>query len=146
MPYDASTDIADQIIESCEKHWSRFKSDCSGFVKAVASDFGIQLSGDANLIVKSISTSWVLATDGAAAARQAAAGNLVIAGLAETDGTHGHVAIVVQGSVLRGKYPTGYWGRLGGQGAKKKTLNYAWGPEERDSVEYYYKKIANLTS
>src|ERR1700693_1601342 len=40
---------------------------------------------------------------------------------------HGHVVVVVAGQPLaHGKYPFAYWGRLGGGGAKDKTVNWAW--------------------
>jgi hypothetical protein len=77
---------------------------------------------------------------GDAAAASAAAGNFVVAGLrgdeqARPD-SHGHVAVVVSGPCNRGLYPTAYWGKLGGEGANEKTINWAWNEEDRDKVTY----------
>ncbi len=131
------------IIDSCEKHWDDNKDNCSGFVKAVASDFGIQLTGLADDIVDQISA-WEAAADGVAAKSAADSGYFVVAGLKGADHSpprqHGHVAIVVQGPLARGKYPTGYWGSDGGVGEKNKTLNYAWREADRDNVLYRFKK------
>ena len=49
---------------------------------------------------------------------------------------HGHVVVVVDGLLNRNAYPSAYWGRLGGEGFKDKTINYAWRPEDRDRVSY----------
>jgi hypothetical protein len=44
--------------------------------------------------------------------------------------------VVVAGGLAHNKYPTGYWGRLGGAGERNKTLNYAWKTVDRDKVTY----------
>lgn len=54
-----------KVINSCEAHWDAFRSDCSGFVKAVAADFGITLTGQADDIVDQIQgPGWRIAADG----------------------------------------------------------------------------------
>jgi len=42
----------------------------------------------------------------------------------------------VDGPLNRGKYPSAYWGRLGGVGAKDQTINWAWSAADRDKVIY----------
>jgi hypothetical protein len=96
MPYDATADVADQIIESCEKHLNAFRADCSGFARAVAADFGITLVGDANHLAEVLETRWLSASDAREAGRLAGQGKFVIAAKAEPQGRHGHVAIIVK--------------------------------------------------
>jgi hypothetical protein len=132
---------AEDIIAACEAEWDAHKSDCSGFAKAVAMRFGITLSGQANDIVGAIAaTPWTLLKDGVAAAASAGAGRFVLAALKGADqvvpDAHGHVAVVVQGALAHGLYPTGYWGRLGGVGCKNQTLNWAWRAGDRDKLVY----------
>nr|WP_294553793.1 hypothetical protein [uncultured Rhodopila sp.] len=126
---------ADQIIAACERDWDTWRSDCSGFVKAVAADLGVFLSGQANDIVDAIAARWKPAKDGVEAAARAADGKFVIGGL--KDQPNGHVVVVVKGPLNRGKYPTAYWGQLGGIGEKETTINYSWGADDRDKVAYY---------
>jgi hypothetical protein len=70
------------------------------------------------------------------AARLAGEGNLVIGGLKAVG--HGHVVIVVSGPVASDKYPTAYWGSLGGSPAKAKTVNWSWSSRDRDKIIYGY--------
>jgi len=46
----------DCITASCERHWSRWKHDCSGFVHSVAADFGVILHVPANAMIDQMST------------------------------------------------------------------------------------------
>jgi len=119
------------IVAVCERHFAAHSKDCSGFVKAVAADLGVTLTGLANAIVDTLKTGadgWVVLVDGAAAA-EAARTHLVIAGLRrdeqEDKRQHGHVVVVVLGALARNLYPTAYWGQLGGVGRKNKTINRA---------------------
>ncbi|MET1257375.1 hypothetical protein [Aliikangiella maris] len=59
---------------------------------------------------------------------------LVIVGLKAQP--HGHVAIVVPGPLAHGKYPTAYWGSLGGVPKKNTTINWSWNKKDRDNVIY----------
>jgi hypothetical protein len=127
---------AERIIAACEREWYTWRSDCSGFVKAVAADLGVFLSGQANDIVDAIAANWKPAKDGVEAAAHAAEGKFVVGGL--KDKPHGHVVVVVRGPLNRGKYPTAYWGQLGGTGEKKTTINYSWTAGDRDEVAYYF--------
>jgi hypothetical protein len=119
----------------CEDRWDEWKSDCSGFLKAVASDLGIQLIGQANDIIDAISgPPWTqLGTDAAKAVGSANLGYLVVAGLKATG--HGHVAIIVPGS--SNPYPMGYWGRFGAAGRKNTTINWSWNHTDLPNVQYF---------
>jgi hypothetical protein len=143
-PTQAQQDLATKVIAVCEKDWDADKSDCSGFVKAVAADLGIHLTGLANDIVKYARANWQAAKDGVDAAGQAAQGNLVIGGL--EDNPNGHVVVVVRGGLNREKYPTAYWGQLGGVGKKDTTINWAWPLADRDLVEYYFCSLNNTVT
>jgi hypothetical protein len=129
------------VVEACQKHWEAHKSDCSGFVRAVAAEVGIQLTGDADAIVAAMQSSgWLPVGNGAEAKAKAETDYLVLAGLSGKDHSparsHGHVVVVVPGPLADGKYPTAYWGSLGGGGKKTTTLNWSWTEADRDKVAY----------
>jgi hypothetical protein len=137
---------AQEIIKECERDFEAYKSDCSGFVKAVATKFGVDLTGQADSIVDQIqSAGWTTISDGVNAKEKADDGWLVIGGLKSVDHNpprnNGHVVIVVSGPLANGKYPTGYWGTLGGVGRKNSTINYAWRETDRDKVVYAGKMV-----
>jgi len=134
--------MPDQVKEACEACFEAHKDDCSGFARAVAGQLKIPLHGLANEIVDTIrgGNGWKPLANGVAAAQSAAAGKLVIGGLkggeqAHPD-AHGHVVVVVAGPLAHGAYPSAYWGKLGGTGAKDKTINWAWNAADRDRVSY----------
>jgi hypothetical protein len=140
LPISSGKADKKDIKATCEKHWEAHKDDCSGFVKAVATDFNVTLSGQANDIVDQIQKSpWKILKDGKEADSEARAGKFVIAGL--KDEPNGHVVIIVPGELAQGKYPTGYWGHLGSVGYKNTTINYSWNSTERDKVIYAYTQI-----
>mgnify|MGYP000856152687 CR=1 FL=1 len=127
------------VKQACEDKWEAYKADCSGFVRAVASQLGVSLTGLANNITDQIQAGpWVsLGTgSGGAAAAKAAEGYLVIGAKKAT--AHGHVVVVVSGTCAQGKYPHAYWGRLGGVGKKDETINWSWNATDRDQVVYGY--------
>jgi hypothetical protein len=131
--------IGDEVLAACEKHWPTYKGDCSGLVKAVASELGIILSGQANDIVDQIQkVPWEVLSSGVEASKKVHTG-VVIAGLQAP--LNGHVAVVVPGDLAQGKYPTGYWGRLGGVGKQKATLNWSWNAASRDKVVYSWHQL-----
>ena len=135
------TATAEEIINACESNWDAHKDDCSGFVKAVAARLEVPLKGMANDIVNATSMPpWSRLADGVEAARSAAAGRFVVAGLKGGDqaapSQHGHVVVVVKGDLAHEKYPTAYWGRLGAVGSKAQTINFAWNSQDRDKVVY----------
>jgi hypothetical protein len=130
------------VRAACEACFDTNQHDCSGFAKAVASEVGVTLSGQANDIVGALRSggTWRALPDGVAAAASAAAGKLVIGGLRGDEqfahSNHGHVVVVVEGPLAHGRYPSAYWGRLGGDGAKFETVNWAWTEHDRDRVTY----------
>lgn len=128
------------IIACCEALWEQYKSDCSGFVKAVAHELGANLQGNANDISSAIQQLSQTTTDGVAAAAWASEGKFVVAGLKGEDHqpvrTHGHVVVVVAGPLAHGKYPSAYWGTLGSTGRKNQTLNWSWNSRDRDHLTY----------
>jgi hypothetical protein len=143
-----------RIIEICEGSWDAHKSDCSGFVKAVTGALGVSTfapDDDADSIVDKLGAAgdWIAlpSGNGSAAKAQADTGLLVVAGLKGAGQVppvpHGHVVVVVTGPLdpTHGKYPTAYWGRLGGLGAKAETINYAWQAADRDQVGYFAKSL-----
>ena len=129
------------VIAACEAEWEAHKSDCSGFAKAVAAQLNVTLNGLANDIVDEIAAvPWTQLADGPSAAACAGAGQFVLAALKGANqvvpDAHGHVVVVVQGPLADGRYPTAYWGKLGGVGAKDQTINWAWRAGDRDNVVY----------
>lgn len=132
---------AQDVIDACEAEWDAHKGDCSGFAKAVGLRLGVMLTGQANDIVDEIRKSpWSPLFDGITAAASADTGSFVLAALKGTDQVkpdpHGHVVVVVRGQLAHDKYPTAYWGRLGGTGSKDTTLNFAWREGDRDKLVY----------
>lgn len=139
------------IIDQCKASWEEAflkgtlnKNNCSGFVKSVAGKLGVPLpaTADADGIVDAISGSWKKLDGGATAAREAAAGNLVIVGLKGADHTparsHGHVGIVVSGTLYRGLYPMMWCGSIGqAQSQGDKSVGEVWSRADRDNVGYY---------
>jgi len=137
-------ELAERIIDACEKYWEVHKSNCSGLVNAVADEFEVVLTGQANDIVDQIQNPpWKLLSDGVEADKKASEGKLVVAGLKSNP--NGHVVIVVKRNknqeLAHGKYPFAYWGQLNGIGRKMVTINYAWFKEDRDKVIYHYRDI-----
>ncbi len=132
--------MSDPVKDACEGCFAAHANDCSGFARAVAQQLGVALDGLANDIVDAIRSGaeWTPLADGVEAAREAAAGRLVIGGLKGSEQTHpdehGHVVIVVAGPLAHEKYPSAYWGRLGGSGMRDQTVNWAWRAEDRDNV------------
>ena len=145
MPDDKKSDDKNnaKVVAACEKVWDDYKSDCSGFVRAVAVELKITaVTGNANDIVDSMASDpWKTLKDGVEAKQKAEEGNFVVAGLKATP--NGHVAVVVGGPLNREKYPSGYWGKLGGQGKKNETLNWSWTLTDLAKVTYAYRQIPN---
>lgn len=137
---------AEKVIEECEKAWPGNKSDCSGFMKEVAGALGVTLTGQADDIVNQIQgPGWEVIADGPAAHAKAESGAFVVAGLKGKDHVparaNGHVVVVVKGHLAHGKYPTAYWGTLGGVGERNQTLNYACRESDRDRIIYRSRTI-----
>jgi hypothetical protein len=134
--------MVDRVRGACEACFDAHSGDCSGFVRAVSSRLGVQMYGLADQIVDTIrdKNAWRQLPNGVAAAQRAAEGKLVIGGLKGSEQSnpdpHGHVVVVVTGPLAHDAYPSAYWGKLGGVGAKNKTTNWAWRAEDRDRVSY----------
>jgi hypothetical protein len=135
------------IIEKCQQSWEekfllhmKNKNNCSGLVKSVVQHFGALLPAtDADGIVDALSRSWTKLGSGAEAAKKAGAGFLVIAGLKGADHHparhNGHVAIVVDGPLYRGKYPLCYSGSTdAAQSYGTKSTGEVWNAKDRDSA------------
>ena len=139
MKIPGSLNPSARVVAACEKWWSQYKGDCSGFVKAVAKVLGVPLTGLADDIVDEIKLPpWMLLGSGVEAAQKASLG-LVIGALKATP--HGHVVVVVPGALAHGKYPTAYWGTLNGTGRQNATINWAWDARHRDKVVYAWRTI-----
>lgn len=132
---------ASDIVAACEACWEEHKGDCSGFVKAVAGRLGVDLQGNADAIVDQLRQNPSLSlADGLSACRAAEQGLLVVGGLKGSEqaspSAHGHVVVVVPGPLAHDRYPSAYWGQLGGVGRKNTTLNFAWRKSDRDKVVF----------
>jgi len=124
------------IKDLCEKYYDKWIYDCSGFLKAVAKDLGITLTGMANNIIDFMgsSPSWrSLGNDADAAVRMAGQRYLVVAGLKAAG--HGHVVIIMPGAAK--PYPTAYWGSISHHPGRNKTINWAWTRADLANVSYF---------
>src|SRR6185312_14288840 len=134
--------MPDTVRDACDACFEEHKADCSGFVRAVAAKIGITVQGLANEIVDALRAGdpWRPLPDGVAAAASAAAGKFVVGGLRGDEqfehSNHGHVVVVVAGPLAHGRYPSAYWGRLGGVGSEFQTINWAWNDHDRDRITY----------
>lgn len=152
LPEAAAMPSSDaRLLDQCQRSWSeefipglRNSGNCSGFLKSVAAGLGVKLPGELNAdgLVAHLERHWRPLPSGEAAAAQAAAGWLVVAGLASLRHTpprrNGHVAIVVAGPLYRGKYPRVWCGSLGGaQSRGEKSVGEVWNRTDRDAVSYH---------
>jgi len=129
---------SEKIVQLCEVYWDKHKKNCSGYVKNIAKDLGITLTGQANDIVEQIQKApWIVLKSGVEAKFKAESGMFVVAGLKANH--HGHIVIVTPGPLSHGKYPTAYWGSLGGVPKKNTTINWSWSKSDRDNVIYAYR-------
>lgn len=141
------------IVKKCEESWDeKFiasitnSKNCSGFVKSVAQKLGVPLPNvQADGIVDTIEKSWTKAKTGAEAAKKSSEGFFVLAGLKSSDqtrqGSQGHVAIIINGPLYRGKYPLCWGGSTGtAQSKGNKSVGEVWPVTDRDKVAYYMYK------
>ena len=133
---------ADRVGFACAACLPAHQHDCSGFVHAVAATLDVTIAGLADEMVDLLrhGGAWRPLADGPAAVVAAAAGQLVVAGLNGTEqavpDAHGHVVVVVPGPLAHGRYPSAWWGSLGGTPGHGQTLNWAWTEADRDHVSY----------
>lgn len=138
-----------RIIEACERHWNAHKSNCSGFVRAVAKEIDIPFPPDriqADPIIEYISmwstASWWKIGSAKDAGLFAEEGHFVLACLASTESgrANGHVAVVTSGyKPAKGKYPRGYWGALDSVGEKNSTMNWSFPMDLYEHKMSYYR-------
>lgn len=134
----------EEIVAACRNNYAAFSNDCSGFVRAVTSELGHPVSGNANGIMNELAnatSTWEPIT------RQQAVdavktGALVIAGLKSSDHTpprnNGHVVIVIDGPLYRDTYPLCWGGSIGNaQSRGNKSVGEVWNRTDRDAVLYY---------
>lgn len=105
--------LNDCIVKKCEEGWDeeflvglKNKNNCSGFVKSVAKRLNVQLPPvQADGLVDTIEKSWTKVGTGAEAARQAAAGFFVLAGLKSSEHkkktNQGHIVVIINGPLYR---------------------------------------------
>ena len=142
-----------RIILACEKWWPLLgpnnlpnRSDCSGFVRSVAKELGLPLTGQANDIYLQIQQApWSVLGRGNAAAHLAAVaatnGKFVIGAWRNPSGGNGHVAVVVDTNYSSTTPPfhlraLAYWGTLGLEGKKRQVHSLSWGPDKQQEVLY----------
>jgi hypothetical protein len=137
-----ATTTGDKIKDACERLLPANAGDCSAFAKALCSEFGISLTGQANDIVDQLvsANGWTELGRGADAGKKAsdaAANGLLVIGARKESG-NGHVVVVVKGTPHLDKYPHAYWGKLNDpdNAGYDKTVNWAWNSASRDSVTY----------
>jgi hypothetical protein len=134
--------MPDPVRAACEANFDANKGDCSGFVRAVGHALNIVIQGQADDIVGQLRAGgpWRPLADGVAAAASAGAGKFVVAGLLGSEqaehSNHGHVVVVVAGPLAQARYPSAYWGSLGGTPGRFETINWAWTAHDRDRVSY----------
>lgn len=144
---EGGTAVAQAVIDSCEREIDKHLKACNEFVIAVGADVGVKIAGLADQIVDTLrgGGAWERLDGGVEAAERAKGNWLIVAGLKGREqahpSSHGHVAVVVPGDLAHGKYPTGYWGSLGGEPGKNKSLNFAWNADDRDKVTYAAHKL-----
>jgi ribosomal protein S9 len=133
---------SNRVQAACIQAYPAHTGNCSGFVQAVGSLLGVTITGNANAITAALKAGgqWSPLSNGVAAAASAQAGQLVVAGLngsqqAQPD-IHGHVVVVVAGPLVRGQFPTAYWGSLGSRAGAFESVNYAWTAQDLPNVTY----------
>jgi len=142
---DALPSTGNAVLDAARRHFPAYARNCSGFVRAVAGEFGAAtgLGGNADAQIDAMRAGWQAVTRDDAVAR-AARGELVVAGLRSdehaTPRSHGHVAVVTPGELYRGAYPTVWSGSLGGiagQSQGDRSVGQIWRVDDRDRVGYF---------
>jgi hypothetical protein len=140
-----------RVIGACTKHWPANNGDCSAFVRAVAHDLRLEVTGNANSIYDQISVApWArigIGTDAATIAGVSAGeGKLVIA--ARPAQPNGHVAIIVDYrnafdsyiAVDRNK-AVAFWGSLNSVGQDYTRITRSWTASDLTQVLFAYRAI-----
>ncbi len=123
------------------------KNNCSGFLQSVAATLGVPIpSGNADAIMGGLpqATGWKDLASGDEAAQKASQGYFVIAGIKGSDHNparnNGHVAVVIGGTLYRGKYPRVWCGSIAGsvgQSQGLRSVGEVWNRTDRDLVKYF---------
>jgi len=140
-------------MDACAAVWDANKSNCSGFVKAVASSLNVTTfdPGDnADAIVAKLpaAAGWTALPDLPTVEANASAGWLIVAGLRSGDfatpRNNGHVVVVVQGDDPNHPgFPMAYWGTLGAVGRENASIRYAFIPGvDLPNVQYFGMQLA----
>lgn len=141
-----------RVIAACTKHWPDNQGDCSAFVRAVAQDLGLVLSGNTNAIYTQIAKDpWVQIGIGAQASATAGVtageGKFVVA--AEQGEKNGHVAVVVDYRNAFDSYSpvdrdkaVAFWGKLNSVGKEYSRITLSWTAVDLKRVLFAYQTIA----
>jgi len=131
-------------------------TNCSGFLKAVASKIGTFLPDvRADDIIDYMSRHWTPVSISTACSYAQLPGRFVVAGLKYNELTvqndpsrSGHVAILVAGPLYHGKYPRVWCGGSppsakspGGQSKGNRSVGEVWLRADRDKVHYFYDPV-----
>ena len=141
-----------RIIAACTKHWPGQTHNCSGFLKAVAAELNVTLTGQANQIYDQIrQRPWIAIGTGsnatAVAGLTAAEGNFVVGASRASD--NGHVAIIVDYLNAFASYSpaernkaVGFWGSMSSVGGKEYTkITESWGATTMEGAYFAYLDI-----
>ncbi len=133
-----------KIVEACKAAYEANKTTCNFFVHAAFFGItGVTLTGNADTLVDQFSSSagWSAITriQAIAAVQE---GSLVIAGLKGADHSdkrvHGHVGIVVAGTLYSRLYPLVWCGGGSlGRSEGTKSVGEVWARSDRDNVKYF---------
>ena len=132
------------ILSATVKRYPRHSNDCSGFLRIVFSDVtGSQLDGSADALVRWFQDhgAWK-ERNRADAIADVNLGRFVVAALRSVDyappAVHGHVAIVVPGTLYHGKYPRVWCGGAPlGRSEGDRSVGEVWRQTVRDKVRYF---------
>jgi len=133
-----------RVVQACKDVYPTQKETCNFFVRDVYLKLtGVTLTGNADTLVDTFSgekSGWKKTT-AADSVGQVNIGKFVVAGLKSGEhknAAHGHVAVVVQGTLYRGKYPV-VWcgGSERGRSEGTKSVGEVWAPGDRDNVKYF---------
>ncbi|HKQ68486.1 MAG TPA: hypothetical protein VJT73_04065 [Polyangiaceae bacterium] len=117
-------------------------NDCSGFLKKVVSDLGHPLTGTADALVDYFRKNFTRVETIPEVMQLVKQNRFVVAGL--KSGEHnpkranGHVVVIVDGLLYRGKYPKCWGGSIGAaQSQGTKSVGEVWNTRDRDNVQYF---------
>jgi hypothetical protein len=142
---DALPSTGNVVVDAARRHFSAYQRNCSGFVRAVASELGVPagLEGNANSQIDAMRAGWENVTRDEAVSR-AARGDFVVAGLRSNEHVvarpHGHVVVVVPGELYRDVYPRVWSGSqrgTAGQSQGDRSVGQIWRVDDRDRVQYF---------